>query len=422
MMVLWGAISPFAHAATVPGSVPVAWDRNPESSVTGYKVYWGQTSRIYEQALDAGNNPQAVLPNLTPGQSYYCAVTAYNAEGQESTFSSEITVVYGTAPENPDSSSGRLVMLEAENGELNAPMAVFTGATESWVDTSVYSQLGWTQLSFTAPVSGDYHVWCRVKAPTESKDSFFVMTDGGVEEVFHVYGTPTPPDGTRTTDWTWRRIHVTDAGPRVFTFGQGSHTIRFRVREPGTLLDRIVVSSDPAFVPTDALPRSGDAVVVTGTSGNLSVAPGSSATLGVTAAATSDVSYQWFKESTAIPNANGPQLSLPGLTTAASGNYTVRLTAGAATTTSSAMVLSVSGSTSLLPKFQVTRFSINPDRSVSFEVDGGMGSNIQIQASSDMVNWELIGTQFNEFGVIDIADPAAVAGASRRFYRLVGSD
>ncbi len=418
VVALWGALPSAAHASTVPGSVAVAWDRNPESTVTGYNVYWGRTSRIYEQVVNAGDNPQALLPNLTPGQPYYCAVTAYNAEGQESAFSAEITVIYGTVSGNPDT-SGRLVLLEAENGELGAPMTVFNGTTESWVDTSVYSQLGWTQLSFTAPVSGDYHVWCRVKAPAESKDSFFVMTDGGVEEVFHVYGTPTPPEGTRTDNWVWRRIHVTDAGPRAFTFDEGSHTIRFRVREPGTLLDRIVLSSDPAFVPTDALPRSGDTVVVTGMSGNLTALPGSSATLAVTAATTTGpVSYQWFKGTTAIPDSNSPQLSLAGLTTADSGNYSVTLTAGAATTTGGPVVLSVSDSAGL-PKVAVTRFEVNPDRSLSFELEGGVGSDIRIEASSDMVHWESIGTRFNESGVIDIADPAAAAGATRRFYRLV---
>lgn len=418
-LALWGALPSFAHASTTPGSVAVAWDQNPESTVTGYKVYWGRTSRIYEQVLNAGTNPQAVLPNLTPGQPYYCAVTAYNAEGQESAFSAEITVVYGTVSENTDT-SGRLVLLEAENGQLGEPMTVYHGTTESWVDTSSYSQLGWTQLSFTAPVSGDYQVWCRVKAPSDSKDSFFVMTDGGAEEVFHVYGTPNPPEGTRTSNWIWQRIHVTDAGPRAFTFDEGSHTIRFRVREPGALLDRIVLSSDPAFVPSDSLARSGDAVVVTGTSGNLSVAPGSSATLAVTAAATTGpVGYQWFKGSTAIPNSNSPRLALQGLTTGDSGTYSVRLSAGAATTTSGTMVLSVGDSPALLPKFQVTRFTVNPNRSLSFEVEGGIGSDIQIQASSDMVHWESIGTRLNETGVVDIADPAAAAGATRRFYRLV---
>ena len=423
-LALWAALPSFVQAAGTPGSVPVAWDRNPEASVTGYKVYWGRTSRVYEQVMNAGNNPQAVLPNLTPGQPYFCAVTAYNAEGQESSFSSEITVLYGTTPtEPPTDSSGRLVLLEAESGELGAPMTIFNGANESWVDTASYSQLGWTQLSFNAPVTGDYHVWCRVKAPTESKDSFFVMTDGGVEEVFHVYGTPNPAAGTRTDSWIWRRIHVTDAGPRAFTFDQGSHTIRFRVREPGALLDRIVLSSDPAFVPTDSLARSGDTVVFTGTTGNVSVAPGSSATLAVTAAATTGpVSYQWFKGGVAIPNSNSPMLALQGLSTGDSGNYSVMATAGAATTTSSLMVLSVGNSASVLPKLQVTRFKVNPNRSISFEVDGAMGSDIQVQASSDMVRWDTIGTRLNETGVIDISDPAAAAGATRRFYRLISSD
>jgi len=417
LMVLWGAYPSPAHASTIPGSVSVAWNQNAESDVTGYKVYWGRTSRIYEQVLNAGNNRQAVLPNLTPGQPYYCAVTAYNAAGQESSFSSEITVVYGTVPENPDT-SGRIVLLEAENGQLGAPMTVFSSPSESWVDTAFYSQLGWTQLGFTAPVTGDYQVWCRVKAPTEAKDSFFVMTDGGVEEVFHVYGTPTPPEGTRTSNWVWRRIHVTDAGPRTYTFDKGSHTIRFRVREPGALLDRIVLSTDPSFVPTDALPRTGDAVVVTGTSGNLTATRGSSATLAVSAVATTGpVSYQWFKGGTAIPS-SGPLLPLASLTAADSGTYTVRLTAGTSTTTSSPMVLTVSDSAAL-PRFEVTRFSVNPNRSLSFELEGGMGSDIKVEASSDMVHWTPLGTRLNETGIIDITDPEAAAGATRRFYRLV---
>ncbi|RYD66772.1 MAG: hypothetical protein EOP83_04225 [Verrucomicrobiaceae bacterium] len=414
---LLGAFPPLAHAASDSGSVSVAWNPNSESDVTGYKVYWGRTSRIYDQVLNAGTNPQAVLPNLASGQPYYCAVTAYNAQGQESSFSTEIAVMYGTPSGNTDNSR-RLVMLEAESGVLGSPMAIFSGASESWVDSSIFSQLGWAQLNFTAPVTGDYHVWCRVKAPTEAKDSFFISTDGGVEEVFHVYGTTTPPEGTRTNNWVWRRFHVVEAGPRAYTFDQGSHSIRFRVREQGTLLDRVVLSSDPTFVPSDALPRTGDAVVVTGISENLTVAPGSTATLAVTAAATGPVTYQWFKGSTAIANSNSPRLTLAGLTTASAGNYSVRLTAGTATVTGGPVNLSVSESAAL-PKFSITRFTVNPDRSISFETQGGLGSDIQIEASSDMIRWESIGTRTNETGIIDISDPGAPV-SGRRFYRLVG--
>ncbi|HEY1121009.1 MAG TPA: fibronectin type III domain-containing protein [Haloferula sp.] len=415
---LLGAFPPLAHAASDWGSVSVAWNRNSESDVTGYKVYWGRTSRIYDQVLNAGNNPQAVLPNLASGQPYYCAVTAYNAQGQESSFSTEIAVMHGTPSGNTDT-SGRLVILEAESGQLNSPMTIYNGTSESWVDSSIFSQLGWTQLSFAAPVSGDYHVWCRVKAPTEAKDSFFVSTDGGVEEVFHVYGTTTPPEGTRTNNWVWRRFHVVDAGPRAYTFDEGSHTIRFRVREQGTLLDRVVLSSDPTFVPSDALPRSGNAVVVTGISENLTAAPGATATLAVTTAATGPVTYQWFKGSTAIANSNGPQLTLTGLTSASSGNYSVRLTSGTATATAGPVVVSVSEGAAL-PKFSVTRVSVNPDRSLSFTMIGGLGSDIVVEASNDMINWQPIGTRLNESGVISISDPAATAGAKKRFYRLSG--
>lgn len=414
LAILW--IPATAVGNTSPVSASLAWDPNPESGVAGYKIYWGQASRVYTGVLDTGSTPHAVLTNLNAGTLYYCAVTAYNGAGQESSFSQEITLSFGVAPQEPDT-SGRLVLLEAESGQLGSPMAVFTGPSESWVDSTTFSQTGWTQLTFEAPVSGNYHVWCRVKAPAESSDSFFVTMDGGAEEVFHVYGTPTPPDGTRTSDWVWRRFHLADSGPRVYSLSQASHTLRFRVREQGTLLDRIVLSSDPAFVPTDALPRSGSALAVTGISASQSLAPGAGTTLAVTAAATGPVTYQWFKNGSAIPNATAPGLVLEALETSDSGSYSVTLASGSATTNAGPVLLTV-GESVAPPRFEITRFTVNPDRSVSFQVDGELSANVLVYASSDLVNWNLIGGQLNETGVIAISDPAAV-GATRRFYRLV---
>jgi hypothetical protein len=401
-----------AGANTTPGSIALAWNRNPEIDVAGYRIYWGEVSRVYTEMRDTGSSPGGLVDNLNPGTPYYCAVTAYNAAGQESAFSAEITVTYGTAPVVPDSAA-RLVLLEAEAGELGPPMGVFGGATESWVDTTQYSQSGWTRLAFEVPASGDYHVWCRVKAPAESSDSFFVMADSGTEEVFHVYGTPLPPAGSRRDEWIWRRIQVTDGGPRVYPFGEGSHALRFRVREPGTLLDRVVLSSDPAFVPTDDLPGSGDTVVVTGITPDASVQPGGSVTLAVSAVATGPVAYQWFKDGVAIPDAREPSLRIDPVREGDGGSYRVLLTRGAAVVEAGPVQLTVGE-----PPFHVTGFTVNSDQSVSFEIEGGRGANLVIQASDDLITWSSIGSRVNETGVIEVVDPAR-AGAAKRFYRLV---
>lgn len=398
-------------------SVSLAWERNLEEGIVGYKIYWGEVSRQYTRVLDVEDSATAVLTGLEPGKTYHCAVTAYNQASQESTFSQEVIVsIPATEPGSPDT-SGRLVRYEAESGQLGTPMAIFTGPSESWVDTSSYSQLGWTRSTIEIPVAGDYHIWCRVKAPSASNDSFFVMMDEQPEEVFHVYGTPAPPEGTRTGAWTWRRIHVTDGGPRVHALDQGAHTLRFRVREPGTLLDRVVLSSDPAFVPTDALPRTGDALAVTRAPQNDSKPAGSVTILSVTAAASGPVSYQWRKNGTVIPGATSPDLVLDPVETADEGNYSVTLTSGSATVTTEPALLTVTPPVAD-PVFRVSRMTLNPDRTVDFEVEGELNANILVYASRDLVDWTLVGSRTNTTGTFQVADPAAT-GESRRFYRLV---
>jgi Fibronectin type III domain len=66
----------------------------PVGTVTGYRVYYGTSSRSYQQALGSGvyfNSKEAVLTNLTANSTYYFAVTAIDAAGQESAYSAEDT-------------------------------------------------------------------------------------------------------------------------------------------------------------------------------------------------------------------------------------------------------------------------------------------------------------------------------------------
>ena len=71
-------------AITAPASTKatLAWDPNAESNLAGYKVYVGTASSVYGTPVDVGLVTTFELINLTKGQTYYFAVTAYNSAGE----------------------------------------------------------------------------------------------------------------------------------------------------------------------------------------------------------------------------------------------------------------------------------------------------------------------------------------------------
>ena len=81
--------------ADTSGTIKLAWDASPDSAVTGYWVYYGTRSGIYENYRDTGSvssNPVSFsLTGLAKGQTYYIAVTAYDTYRNESDFSNEVS-------------------------------------------------------------------------------------------------------------------------------------------------------------------------------------------------------------------------------------------------------------------------------------------------------------------------------------------
>ena len=83
---------PAPPPATV-GSAALGWGASTDSRVTGYRVYWGTAPGTYRQALGVGlatgTATSYTVSNLPLGQTYYFAVTAHDAAGNESAFSAE---------------------------------------------------------------------------------------------------------------------------------------------------------------------------------------------------------------------------------------------------------------------------------------------------------------------------------------------
>jgi hypothetical protein len=78
-----------------PATAALSWTPSTDADVLGYRVYYGTASRAYDQprgsGLDAQGATRFVVQNLTRGQRYYFAVTSYDAAGNESVFSAEVS-------------------------------------------------------------------------------------------------------------------------------------------------------------------------------------------------------------------------------------------------------------------------------------------------------------------------------------------
>ncbi len=92
---------------TTPPSnqVTLAWDANTENDLAGYKVYYGNSSGIYSSNVDVGNQTSYTITNLVNGNTYFIAATAYDINGNESSYSNEVSysVPDTTLPSTPAS-------------------------------------------------------------------------------------------------------------------------------------------------------------------------------------------------------------------------------------------------------------------------------------------------------------------------------
>lgn len=83
--------------------VTLAWDPNPEPTVSGYRVYYGTFSYYYTAVVDVGDQTALTITGLLPGVTYFFSATAYSSNGDESCFSGEIAY---TVPGASTSSTG----------------------------------------------------------------------------------------------------------------------------------------------------------------------------------------------------------------------------------------------------------------------------------------------------------------------------
>jgi len=79
--------------------IKLNWNPNQESDLQGYKIHYGSSSRNYSNQQDVGKTNSYELTNLQINTEYFLALTAYDSEGNESSFSEEFHFKLGdTSP------------------------------------------------------------------------------------------------------------------------------------------------------------------------------------------------------------------------------------------------------------------------------------------------------------------------------------
>ena len=75
-----------AHSA----QVTLIWNPVTHPDIAGYKIYYGNTSRNYDNTIDVGNQTRYTITGLIDNEPYYFASTAYDIYRNESAYSNEV--------------------------------------------------------------------------------------------------------------------------------------------------------------------------------------------------------------------------------------------------------------------------------------------------------------------------------------------
>lgn len=218
----------------------VTWDTDEAADS---QVFYRQIGQVtYQQtAVDAAlvSAHAMTLQGLTPSTTYQYHVRSADAAGNAGTSSPDQT--FTTA-----ANSFSYIRFEAEHGLLTAPVRTGTdgGAFHGGhVDTptgtptgTATSPAGTAVYGVNLPTAGTWQVWVRVYGINGNSDSWFESMDGAARQ---------PIQASATGAWVW-------VAARSYTLGAGLHSFELGGREARARADRILITNDPAFVPTEA--------------------------------------------------------------------------------------------------------------------------------------------------------------------------
>ena len=85
-------------------------------------------------------------------------------------------------------------------------------------------------------------MWGRVKISGKKDNSFFLEIDNGYDNLWEI---------SSGNSWHWDAVNFRDrVDPVILTLFEGKHTIKVKLREDGTKLDKLLLTNDVSFIPS----------------------------------------------------------------------------------------------------------------------------------------------------------------------------
>lgn len=179
----------------------------------------------------------ADLAGLAPSSTYEYYARSADAEGNAT---DSATQTFSTS-----ANAFTYIRIEAESGTTTSPVRKSSGTgtfATGYVDTpagtppgSASAPAGTVTHGFHAPGAATWKVWLRMLGPTTSNDSWFESVDGAARQAVFP---------AATGRWMW-------VAARSYSLGAGLHTLELGGGEAEARVDRILITDDPTFVPTE---------------------------------------------------------------------------------------------------------------------------------------------------------------------------
>jgi chitodextrinase len=123
--------------------------------------------------------------------------------------------------------------------------AVFNSKPARAACDSSQLDLGYITSNISVPSDGTYRVWSRIMAPSISNNSYQLVVDN--TGCYTVGDSATIPSNT----WTWVNYQNGDTAATLdVSLSAGIHSFKLMGREAGVKVDRVMVVSDAACLPT----------------------------------------------------------------------------------------------------------------------------------------------------------------------------
>lgn len=164
--------------------VNLTWSPSPDATVSGYNVYFGNSSGVYSFKVNAGNTNSVNISDITSPVTYFAA-TAYDTNGDESTFSNE-AIWTNTSPVY----LGEKVDFGTNIANLSSE-SIMTMVDDGTIGNFYSAQLVQTNnpVNGSHPNDGNYYVY--ICQQLNYGKSLTNMTS----KVYNLFTVTNPPDG-----------------------------------------------------------------------------------------------------------------------------------------------------------------------------------------------------------------------------------